>query len=171
MIELQKQELVYDIKNTAYIYADAQTKKDDDPHTLHNIFDVAEAGNMDRLARILDSAVEDCREMLYRFCKIDMYGGGFDTNEWEECIGSPANDEEVYYLVMVMPRDFSATSVHTLAVYIHDFIVYQSLYEWMILVYPDGAEQFQLLAEEKKQKYMNASIRTTGHTRIRLHPF
>ena len=36
MIELQKQELVYDIKNTAYIYADAQTKKDDDPHTLHS---------------------------------------------------------------------------------------------------------------------------------------
>ena len=26
MIELQKQELVYDIKNTAYIFADAQTK-------------------------------------------------------------------------------------------------------------------------------------------------
>ena len=27
MIELQKQELVYDIKNTAYIFADAQTKQ------------------------------------------------------------------------------------------------------------------------------------------------
>lgn len=171
IIELLKRELVFDIKNTAAVYADSISSSVADSHSIHNIYDIGEDGNLDKLARILDSAVEDCREMLYRFCKVDMHRGGFDTNEWEECIGSPANDEEAYYLVMVMPRGFSATSVHTLAVYIHDFIVYQSLYEWMILVYPDGAEQFQMLAEEKKQKYMNASIRTTGHTRIRLHPF
>ena len=171
MIELLKQELVYDIKNTAYVFADSQTRQDTDSHTLHNIFDVAEVGNRDRLARILDSAVEDCREILYRFCKVDMHGGGFDSNEWEECVGSPVNDEEAYYLIMVMPKDFSATSVHTMTVYIHDFIVYQSLYEWMMLVYPDGAERFKLLAEEKKQKFKEASIRTTGHTRIMIHPF
>lgn len=171
MIELRKQEIVYDIKNTAYIFADSQTRQDTEPHSLHNVFDVAEAGNMDRLARILDSAVEDCREMLYRFCKVDMRGGGFDTNEWEECAGSPTNNEEAYYLVMVVPENFSASSVHTMTVYIHDFLVYQSLYEWMSLVYPDGAEQFKLLAEEKKQKYKDASIRTMGHARIRLHPF
>lgn len=171
MIELQKQELVYDIKNTAYAFADSQIKQDTDPHTLHNIFDVAEEGNRDKLARILDSAVEDCREMLYRYCKTDMNGGEFDSDEWEECVGSPVNDEDAYYLLMVVPRGFSKTSIHTMTVYIHDYIVYQSLYEWTVLVYPDGAENFKLLAEEKKQKYKEAAIRNTGHVRIRLHPF
>lgn len=171
MIELRKQELVYDIKNTAYAFADSQQRQDAEPHSLHNVFDVAEPGNMDRLARIMDSAVEDCREMLYRFCKAEMRGGGFDTDEWEECAGSPAHEDDAYYLVMVMPHDFSAASVHTMTVYIHDFIVYQSLCEWTSLVYPAGAETFRLLAEEKKQKYKEASIRTTGRTRIRLHPF
>ena len=97
--------------------------------------------------------------------------GGFDSNEWEECIGSPTNEEEAYYLSMTMPRDFSSTSIHTLAVYIHDYIVNQSLYEWMLLAYPDGAENFKVLAEEKKQKIKDASNHSAGHLRIRLHPF
>lgn len=171
MFELQKQELAFDIKNTAYSFADSQTGFDVDMHKLHNVFDVAEEGNREKLARILDSAVEDCREMLFRFCKMEMRGGGFDTNEWEECVGSPTNEEENYYLALMMPRGFSKTSVHTLMVYIHDYIVYQSLYEWMMIVYPDGADGFWALAEDKKQKIKDASNRSTGRSRIRLHPF
>lgn len=171
MVEMVKQELLYDIKNTAYIFGDSQKKADTDTHTLHNIFDVGEEGNRDKLARILDSAVEDCREMLFRFAKDEMRGGGFDSNEWEECVGSPCNEEEAYYLAMMMPSGFSSTTVHTMTVYIHDYIVNQSLYEWMVLVYPDGAEQFKLLAEEKRQKIKDASNRSANHARIRLHPF
>ncbi len=146
MMELLKSELVYDIKNTAYSFADSQRKDNVDEHTLHQVFDVGEDGNRDKLARILDSAVEDCREVLFRFCKMYMRGSGFDSNEWEECIGSPTNEEEAYYIAMMMPNGFSKTSVHTLTVYVHDYIVNQSLYEWMMLVYPDGAERFKVLA-------------------------
>lgn len=171
MVELQKNELVYDIKNTAYIFADSLKSGDVDEHRLHNVFDVAEDGNRDRLARILDNTVEDCREMLYRFCKMEMSGGGFDSDEWEECVGSPTNEEDAYYLAMVMPSGFSKTSVHTMAVYIHDYIVYEALYEWLMIVYPDGADRFWALAEDKKKKIKDASNRTAGRSRIRLHPF
>ena len=109
--------------------------------------------------------------MLFRFCKMEMRGGGFDTNEWEECVGSPTNEEENYYLALMMPRGFSKTSIHTLMVYIHDYIVYQSLYEWMMIVYPDGADRFWALADEKKQKIKDASNRSAGRNRIVLHPF
>lgn len=171
MVEMRKDELVFDIKNTAYIYADSNVRADTDLHTLHNVFDIGEDGNRDKLARILDAAVEDCREVIFRYTKRNMSYGGFDSNEWEECIGSPTNDEEAYYLSMTMPRDFSSTSIHTLAVYIHDYIVNQSLYEWMLLAYPNGAENFKVLAEEKKQKIKEASNHSAGHLRIRLHPF
>lgn len=64
MIELVKKELIYDIKNTAFIFADSYSDPNVDAKQLKNVFDVSEEGNMDKLARILDSAVEDCREML-----------------------------------------------------------------------------------------------------------
>ena len=171
MIELLKKELVYDIKNTAYTYADSISSSVTDPHLIHNIYDVCEVGNRDKLARILESTIEDCREVLYRFTKMEMLGSGFDSNEWEECIGSPTNEEEAYYLALRMPNGFSSTSVHTMTVYIHDYIVNQSLYEWLMVVYPDGADRFWALAEEKKEKIKNASNRSAVRARIRLHPF
>ena len=171
MLELLKHEIVHDIKNTAYTYADSISSSVADPHLIHNIYDVGEDGNRDRLARILDSAVEDCREMLYRYTKMEMLGGGFDSDEWEECIGSPTNEEEAYYLALRMPKGFSKTSVHTMMVYIHDYIVYQCLYEWMMIVYPDGADRFWALAEEKQQKIKDASNRSAVKARIALHPF
>ena len=171
MIELLKKELVYDIKNTAYTYADSISSSVTDPHLIHNIYDVGEVGNRDKLARILDSAVEDCKEMLFRYTKMEMLGSGFDSNEWEECIGSPTNEEEAYYLALRMPNGFSSTSVHTMTVYIHDYIVNQVLYEWLMVVYPDGADRFWALSEEKKEKIKNASNRSAVRARIRLHPF
>lgn len=171
MIELQKKELVFDIKNTAAAYADSISSSVEDSHLIHNVYDVGEDVNRDKLARILDSAVEDCKEMLYRFTKMEMLGSGFDSNEWEECIGSPTNEEESYYLAMRIPNGFSQTSVHTMTVYIHDYIVNQCLYEWLMIVYPDGADRFWSLAEEKKQKMKDASNRSAVRTRITLHPF
>lgn len=171
MIELLKKELVYDIKNTAYTYADSISSSVADPPLIHNIYDVGEDGNRDKLARILDSAIEDCREMLFRYTKMEMLGGGFDSNEWEECIGSPTNDEDAYYLAMRMPSGFSKTSVHTMTVYLHDYIVNQCLYEWLMIVYPDGADRFWALAEDKKKKIKDASNRSAGRVRIALHPF
>lgn len=171
MIEMQKDELVFDIKNTAYSFADSQRNASVDEHSLHQVFDVGEDGNRDKLARLLDSAVEDCKEFLFRFCKLEMKGSGFDSNEWEECIGSPTNEEEAYYIALRMPQGFSKTSIHTMTTYLHDYIVYQSLYEWLMIVYPDGAERFLTLAEEKKQKIKDAANRSAGRSRIRLHPF
>ena len=45
MIELQKKELVFDIKNTAAAYADSISSSVEDAHLIHNIYDVCEDGN------------------------------------------------------------------------------------------------------------------------------
>lgn len=171
MAELQKKELVYDISNTAYSFADSQRRNGMELHTLHNVFDISEQGNRDKLARILDSAVEDCRELLFRYTKKELRSSGFDSDDWEECAGSPTSEEDCYYLQMAVPVGFSETSVHTMTVYIHDYIVNRALYEWLMVVYPDGAERFLTLAQDKARKIKEASNRTAGRSRIRLHPF
>lgn len=169
VIDLLKGEIVYDVRNTAYIYAD--TINVDDPHRKHNIYDIGEEGNRDKLARIMDVAVEDCREMLYRFTKTCLERIGYDSNEWEECVGSPENDEEGYSLTLLVPSNFSDTSVHTIGVYVHNYVVNRIMYQWLMLVYPEGAESFAVLAAELESKIRDASNRSMGRTRIKLHPF
>ena len=167
MMELQKKELVFDIANTAYVFADALSV--DDLHIKHNIIDVAQDGNRDKLARILDEAVEDCRETLFDLGKGYVDVGWYDSNEWENCVGSPTNEEESYYLQMFAPRSFSPNSLHTLTVYAHNFIVYKTMADWLTIVYPNGAEQFLSLAEEKKDKLLRAANRGGGQIRIKPH--
>lgn len=167
MMELQKKELVYDVANTTYSFADALSVED--VHEKHNIMDVAERGNRDKLARIMDEAVEDCREVLYNLGKGYVGGSWYETNEWEDCVGSPVNEDEAYYLQMYAPSSFSSNSLHTLTIYAHNYIVNKSVADWLMVVYPKGAEQFRALAEDTKNKLLRAANRGSGQIRIKPH--
>ena len=164
VMELQKAELVYDVANTAYTFADTLTDVE-----KRNIMDVAEDGNRDKLARILDEAVEDCRETLYHLGKGHVDGSWYETDEWEDCVGSPTNDEESYYMKMFAPRYFSTSSLHTMTVYAHNYIVNKAVSDWLMVVYPKGAEQFLTLATETKDKLLRAANRSGSHIRIKPH--
>ena len=72
---------------------------------------------------------------------------------------------------MRIPQGFSKTSVHTMTVYIHDYIVNQCLYDWLMIVYPDGSDRFWALAEDKKLKIKEASNLAAGRASIALDPF
>lgn len=167
MMELMKSELVYDVANTAYTFADALNL--DDEHERKSIIDVAQDGNRDKLARILDEAVEDCRETLYTFGKGHVDGSWYETDEWEDCVGSPTSDEESYYLKMFAPRYFSTTSLHTMMVYAHNYIVNKAVSDWLMVVYPKGAEQFLVLANDTKDKLLRAANRGGSNIRIKPH--
>lgn len=167
MMELMKSELVYDVANTTYTFADALSV--DDAHEKHNIIDVAQDGNRDKLARILDEAVEDCRETLYSLGKGHVGGSWYETDEWEDCVGSPTNDEESYYLKMFAPRYFSTQSLHTMTVYAHNYIVNKAVFDWLMVVYPKGAEQFKVLAEDTKEKLLRSANRGSSQIRIKPH--
>ena len=171
MIELRKDELLYDIKNTAYVFADSRKDDDKEPHGLHNIYDVCEDGNIDKVARLMDSAVEDCKELLFSMTRAKATSGGFVSDEWEEVTGSPCNDEDCYYLALRVPWSFSATSARSMMVYAHEYIVNRVLYKWMLLAYSDGAQTFGMLAEHARESLKTAAGRTALPVRIRKSLF
>lgn len=171
MIELRKDELVYDIRNTAYVFADSTKGDNAEPHDLHNIYDVCEDGNMDKVARLMDSAVEDCKELLFSLTRAKVTGSGFVSDEWEEVTGSPCNDEDCYYLALHVPWSFSATSARTIMVYAHEYIVNRVLYKWMMLACSDGAQTFGMLAENARESLKTAAGRTALPIRIRKSLF
>ena len=55
--------LIYDIQNNSYVVADVMEK--DDEHAKHQVYDIAEEGNIDRVTRTLDRAFEECNDLLY----------------------------------------------------------------------------------------------------------
>lgn len=167
MMELQKGELVFDVANTTYTFADALS--DDEVRDKNKIIDVAQDGNRDKLARILDEAVEDCRETLYNLGKGHVDGSWYETDEWDECVGSPINDEESYYLKMFAPRYFTTSSLHTMTVYAHNYIVNKAVADWLMMVYPKGTEQFLALANDTKEKLLRSANRGSSQIRIKPH--
>lgn len=106
VVELLKEELYGDIESAAYIYADSlPVDEKEGGHEKHNIYDIIQEGNMQTTARLLDQAVEDCKETLFALTKRKLQGSEFDTNEWRIMTGSPVNDQDAYYLAMIVPDD------------------------------------------------------------------
>ena len=51
-LRFKREELLYDCKNYAYVEGDVM--KTDDAHDRHQVQDIAEVGNVDRLTRVFD---------------------------------------------------------------------------------------------------------------------
>lgn len=172
ILELDKKELVYDIKNTAFIFAHSLSEEVSDV-AKHNVYEVGEEGNRDKVARLLDEAVEDCREMLFMLTRVHCTSHDLveDSDAWEKCVGAPKNEMDCYYLYMIFPYLASHTTLHTLAVYVHNYIVNKVMYQWMLLAYPSGAENFAVMVSDLEERIKKAATRPAGRSRIVPHMF
>lgn len=172
LIELVKADIIYDIRNEAYIYARSLRGDKIDNEYRTNITDIGEEGNIDRTARLMDEAVADVNEMLYAYTKVASGGGSmYATDEWEEATGNPANDDECYYLAMQVSPTFAVNSVHNLATYLHVLIVDKVLQKYMITVFPEGAETYSALVADLEAKVRRCVAKTFRPVRRRMHPF
>ena len=62
-----REQLLYDIKNNAYVESHVMAPETE--HAKHMVADVGEEGNVDRVTRVLDLGISMCREMLYPWSK------------------------------------------------------------------------------------------------------
>lgn len=169
-IELYKNELWHDVENTAYIYASGVDEQRASPRRLANVFDINEGGNHDRVSRLMDNAVEDCMEMLYALTRREGRMS-YASDEQCEVVGSNENDDESYTIMFSVPDGFSAESVHAMALYAHDYVVYTVLKNWMLLVWPDGVGQMSALADDAAERLRAASRKRARPMRISMCPF
>lgn len=118
-----RSELLYDIKNLAFVEGDVMPT--DDEHDRHQVIDIGEEGNVDRVTRVMDLAVARCRELLYPYSKIE--------TEDEEYREDYLENVDEYIIHLKLPDDFSKTTLTYLERLIHEFIVYRVLADWMAL--------------------------------------
>ncbi len=132
VLEFRRSELLYDIRNIAYSVGESRdaeadnTDAKDDGKVKSQIQDICEDGNIDFVTRILDTAHDECVEILYAFTKEAIEPAAWADDELKET--------KVYRVSMVVPESFSQTTVNLLMKYIHDYMVAKVLAEHLSIV-------------------------------------
>ena len=155
-----RDELLYDIKNLCYVEADV---KEGDEHSKHQIFDVCEDGNIDRVTRVLDLTFDKSVELCYPYSKREVRPCTRRDDELDY--------EDEYVMHLDVPRTFSETTVSLLEKYIHELLVYRVMEDWLGITNPKAAEKWK----EKADNIENDIVATINHrtkvTRRKLTPW
>ncbi len=160
VLQFKREQLLYDIKNACYI--EGHIMPDDSEHGRHTTIDVGEEGNVDRVTRVLDLAVAQCREMLYAFTKY---------RARRPVLDDILRERPGYGIVLRVPETFSQTTLTLLERLIHEYLVCKAIADWLSITKPGSAQNWLQKAAEAETE-----IRTTMHARVtktrrKLHPF
>ncbi len=155
-----REELLYDIKNYCFIEGDI---KEGDEHQKHQVFDVCEDGNIDRVTRVLDLTFEQCVDMCYPYTKREVCNMARRDDELEE--------EDEYVMRMNLPQWFSDTTVSLLEKLIHELLVYRVMEDWLSITHPEAATKWKEKAENAEKEISSALTRRARCLRRKLNPF
>lgn len=149
----KREVLLYDIGNLAYV--ESHLQEENAPHAHHTTADIAEAGNVDRVTRIMDLVVSKAKDLLYPYTKAPCASGETEENDLEE--------PSAYIIELALPAGFSQTSVTLLEKLIHEWIVSRVLYDWLRMTKPESAEKYQERAREAE-----AEVNSVKHRRMKV---
>lgn len=160
ILRFKRDQLIYDIENICHIEGTAAVELS--PHVRHMIQDVAQDGNIDRISRVLETAVATAREWLYSHTGRAIDHSELD-NELRHC--------PIFGIALDLPADFSQTTLVVLQRQIHEFLVCTAVNEWLDIIAPDRKEKWLLKALNAKEAILHTLHRRRTKTRRRSHPF
>lgn len=156
-LTFKREALLYDIKNYAFVEGDVMST-DNDRAQMH-VFDIAEEGNVDRVTRILDLAHAECVEAMYPYTKEPC-----DNIENKDDI---LTETQEYLIHLLVPDDFSKTTINIITKLVHEYMVYRVLSDWMGITNPasKGTWDEKLIdTAEQIREHLNARCRRVRRT-------
>lgn len=136
-ITLYRNSLLYDISNIAYIVGDSIPDLDDKVRSA--ITDICEEGNIDRITRIMNRAYNDLLNLLYAYTKERV----LEENRVDNLFSEPVE----YKIRMMVPEDFSKTTVSALSECLHEYIVNIVIADWLSITKKDEMSTWQEKAD------------------------
>lgn len=158
-LKFLRSELLYDIKNYAYVEADVMGEERQ--HGQHVLAEIGEEGNVDRVNRILAVVHAAAIEMLYPYTKVEPV---------EEEIDDVMQTPEYYEIVMQVPLSMSRHTMHLLSKLIHEYMVYRVLADWLSITNPEAAANWYQKAGDTEVEIGRAKNRRGVLVR-RSHPW
>ncbi len=156
-----REALLYDISNIAYVEADVMEAEN--PHQSHQVFDITEDGNIDRITRILDLVHTSCVEGLYPFTK-DSCEDGMELND-------NFSETDTYVITLKVPQDFSSTTAKYFEQLIHEYMVDMALAEWLMITKPTSAQNWAAKAQNIIEEIKSKLNTRSGRILRPLRPF
>lgn len=162
MLTFKRSELVYDAENYSFVEGDVMQADDD--HARHQVFDIGQDGNIDRVTRILNLAHTECVEMLYPYTKTEI-------PDEQEALNDILTAPEEYTIELTLPEGFSLSTVKLLENLIHEYMVYRVLSDWMSITNPGSRANWENKLQDIKYKIQTCLMTRTSRMRRKLKPF
>lgn len=159
---LKRKELLYDVENYSFIEGDIMKTEDD--HERHQVFDIGQNGNVDRVYRILNLAFSECVEMLYPYTKEDL---DEEQKGFDDVLDAP----EEYIIELTLPDGFSMTTVKLLKHLIHEYLVCMVVADWMSITNKSSQANWEDKISRLKTKIQTSLVSRTGKIRRMMKPF
>ena len=160
-LTFKRSELVYDCENYSFVEGDLM--KEEEEHAKHQVFDIAQDGNVDRVTRMLNLCFADCVEMLYPYSKEEVTDG----TEMDDTLVY----HEEYVLTLSLPDTFSKTTVRLLLKLIHELMVDYVMADWMSITKPSSKETWQEKINNLKASITSCIGKRRGRVRRPMTPF
>ncbi len=157
-LTFKREELLYDIKN--YAYVESHVMAPETEHAKHMVADVGEEGNVDRMTRVIDLGVSMCREMLYPWAKKDIVNTELDDT---------LKERQQYVIAMNVPSTLSQTTLRLVERLIHEYLVCRGVADWLSITNPAKSETWLSKAAEAESEIRVAIHSRTERKRIRQH--
>jgi hypothetical protein len=162
MLIFKRAELLYDVENYSFVEGDIINAEDE--HAKHQVFDIGQSGNIDRVTRIFDLAYSECVEMLYPYTKEKIA-------DEQEALDDTLSAPEEYAITMALPEDFSFTTLNLLKKMIHEYFVCKALADWMSITNPKSQANWEEKLDRLKRDIQTSLVSRTGKIRRKLKPF
>ena len=162
LLTFKRSEVIYDAENYSFVEGDIM--KTDDEHARHQVFDIGQSGNIDRVTRILNLAHTECVEMLFPYTKEEI-------PDEQEALNDILAAPEEYHIELTLPEGFSISTVKLLTNLIHEYLVCRVLSDWMSITNPRRKAHWEEKFENIKYKIQTSLVSRTGKVRRKLKPF
>lgn len=158
-----REELLYDIKNVAYVEGDIMADEQQD--AKHQTQDIGEEGNVDRVTRIMELVFLEAVERLYPYAKREL------PKNKTAMLDDEFDEADEYGVRLTLPSTFSATSLPLLRSLIHEYIVDRCLADWLSITKPDAAANWLAKGEDSLTKAKATISMRRGKVRRPMKPF
>ncbi len=160
-IVLKRQELLYDCKNLGFIESDVMRVEDE--HSRHQVADIGEDGNVDRVTRIFDLTFAKIVELCYPYSKIPVEDESFIDDRFREA--------KVYAVDLLVPDDFSQTTLILLERLMHELMVARVMEDWLGITNPEASAKWAVKAEGLEEDIRTHLNGRCGRVRKTQTPF
>ena len=160
-LTFKRDEILQDIGNYAYVVADVM--KVDTEHARHQVLDICQDGNIERVSRVMNLAYSEAVELLYPYTK--------EVCEREEACNNTLTFPQEYVVTMELPDNFAKSTVVLLTKLIHEYFVYRILGDWLSITASEYSGIWEEKLERIRDRINSAKNKRVGRVRRTQAPF